>query len=82
MSRWKLLKRLSDYFDMGKKKQEKYSSDLKSLLTEIKEKEKKLNKKCVATANGEKRRMLKRKIMVLHAKRKKGLSALKKLKNR
>ncbi len=79
MSSQELLKRLSDYLDMGKKKRAKYVKELKQLLKELKEKEKKLIAKCAVTPEGEKHKMLNREVAVIHAKRKKGLKALKKL---
>lgn len=81
MSRHELLKKLSDYLDMGKKKRGKYAKELKQLLKKLKEKEKKLIEKCATIPEGEKHKMLKREVAVIHAKRKKGLKALKKINN-
>jgi hypothetical protein len=79
MSKKKLLQQLSNFLDMGNKKRSKYAKELKKLLKELKVKEKELIEKCSITPSNNKRKMLNREIVVIHAKRKKGLDALKKI---
>ena len=79
MSSNDILKKLSDYFNMGKKKRKKNASELKALLKVLKHKENKLISKCNKKLSENEHKMIKREIAVIHAKRKKGLKALKKL---
>lgn len=79
MNRQELLKKLSDYFDMGKKKRKKLTKELRILLKKLKQEEKKLIAKCNDRSSGSKQKRVKREIALLHMKRKKGLKALKKL---
>lgn len=79
MSHKNLLDELSDFFDMKKKKRKKNTAELKSLLKELKQKENNLIVKCSQNLKNNERKMVKREIAVIHAKRKKGLKALKKL---
>ncbi len=74
-----LLTKLSEYLDFSNKKKGKYTRELKTLLKQLKRKEKKLIEKCQEKST-EKRKLLKTEIAVLHAKRKKGLKILKQLK--
>ncbi|WP_198263544.1 hypothetical protein [sulfur-oxidizing endosymbiont of Gigantopelta aegis] len=77
MSSKKLLQQLRNFLDMGKNKRNKYAEELKQLLKELKAKEKSLIEKCAITSSKDKRKMFNRKIAIIHAKRKKGLAALK-----
>lgn len=79
MNRQELLKKLGDYLDLGQKKRRKNVQDLKVLLKKLKQQENKLIAKCRDLSSGNKRKMLKGEIAILHTKRKKGLKALKKL---
>jgi len=79
MSHKNLLDELSDFFDMKKKKRKKNTRELKMLLKELKQKENNLIVKCSQNLGKNERKMVKREIAVIHAKRKKGLKALKKL---
>ncbi|MCK5697169.1 MAG: hypothetical protein KAI02_03345 [Gammaproteobacteria bacterium] len=74
-----LLNNLNDYFDMNKKKRQHKTKELKALLKVFKHKEKKLIAECRRHPSGHKNKSLETKIAILHAKRKKGLKALKKL---
>lgn len=74
-----LLNKLSDYLNMGKKKRSKYEKELIILLKELKSKEKKLITKCSEESSKNLCSIMKKEIAILHAKRKKGLKALKKL---
>ncbi len=79
MSKNKLLKKLSELLDMGKKERKKRVTELQELLKALKLKEKKLIAKCQNQLPDDKKKMLEREIAVIHAKRKKGLKAIKKL---
>jgi metallophosphoesterase superfamily enzyme len=81
MNSKKLLKKLGDFFDMDKKKRQKNAKELKSLLKLLKEEEKNLIIIRQNQSSQNKNAMLGREIDVLHARRKKGLKALKKLIN-
>jgi len=81
MSKKKLLKQLRDFFDMSKKKRLKHMQELQAIIKEIKKQEKKLIAKCQESPKESHSRMIKQEIAVLHAKRKKGLKALKALKD-
>ena len=74
-----LLNMLADYLDMGKKKRQKNAKELKALLKVLKNEEKKLIAKCHTLSSESKQKKINRKVAVIHAKRKKGLKALKKL---
>ncbi len=80
MGTQELLTKLGDYLDFNNKKKGKYARELKALLKELKQKEKKLIEKCKNKSTG-KRKLLKTEIAVLHAKREKGLKILKQLKD-
>ncbi|MCU7836027.1 MAG: hypothetical protein KZQ83_12365 [gamma proteobacterium symbiont of Taylorina sp.] len=79
MSSKNLLSQLGDFFDMDKKKRRKNAKELKILLKELKQKENKLISKCNEKPGKSEYKMVKREIAIIHAKRKKGLKALKKL---
>ena len=79
MSQNKLLKKLSELLDLDKKERRKRIEELQDLVKALKLKEKKLLSKCQVQSPGSKKKMLEREIAVLHAKRKKGLKAIKKL---
>jgi len=79
MSIKELLDNLNDYFDMNKTQRQKKTKELKALLKVFKHKEKKLIAECLHQPSGHRCKAMKTKIAILHAKRKKGLKALKKL---
>ena len=79
MSNQKLLKELADFFNMSQKKRIKNEKELKALLKVLRQKEKKLIKRYNTQPGGDKRKLMKREIAILHTKRKKGLKALKNL---
>ena len=79
MSQNKLLKKLSELLGLDKKERKKRVMELHELLKALKLKEKKLIAKCAKQLPGGKKKMLEREIAVIHAKRKKGLKAIKKL---
>jgi hypothetical protein len=79
MSENKLLDRLSSYLDLGAKHRKKKADELVEVIHKIKKKEKALAAECRKVGKGKKCDMLKKRIAVLHAQRKKGLKALKKI---
>ena len=79
MSQNKLLKKLSELLGLDKKERKKRVMELQKLLKALKQKEKKLIAKCAKQLPDSKKKMLEREIAVIHAKRKKGLKAIKKL---
>ena len=80
MSENKLLNRLKNYLDLGAKSRKKKADELKEVIQKIKKKEKALVNEYRNTNKGKKQEMLEKRIAILHAQRKKGLKALKKIK--
>ncbi len=80
MSENKLLNRLKGYLDLGAKRRKKKADELEKVIQKIKKKEKALVTECRKVGKGKKRDMLSKRIAILHAQRKKGLKALKKIK--
>ncbi|OOZ35911.1 hypothetical protein [Solemya velesiana gill symbiont] len=79
MKKKKLLQKLSDYFDMGKRKQCEQKSCLKKIIRELREKEHKLSTKLQNEESEIKRKRLKKESQIIHAQRLKGLKRLKAL---
>ncbi|MBE9526197.1 MAG: hypothetical protein IME94_04400 [Proteobacteria bacterium] len=79
MSNKSLLEQLNNFFDMKKKKRKKNISKLKTLIKELKQEKMNLIVKCSQNLGKNERKMVKRKIAIIDAKRKKGLKAVKKL---
>ena len=79
MSENKLLNRLRSYLDLGAKRRKKKADELGKVIQKIKKKEKALVTECRKIGKGKKRDMLRKRIAILHAQRKKGLKALKKI---
>ena len=75
-----LLTRLQAYLDLGTKRRKKKADELEIVISKIKKKEKALLAECHNAGKGKKREMLEKRILILHAQRKKGLKALKKIK--
>jgi hypothetical protein len=75
-----LLTRLQAYLDLGTKRRRKKADELAKVISKIKKKEKALLAECGNAGKGKKREMLEKRILILHAQRKKGLKALKKIK--
>ncbi len=80
MAENKLLDRLKSYLDLGAKRRKKKADELKEVIQKIKKKEKALVNEYRNTNKGKKREMLEKRIAILHAQRKKGLKAMKKIK--
>ena len=79
MSENKLLKQLKNFLDLGAKHRKKKADELKKVIRKLRKKEKELIAESEKVGNGKKRDMLRKRIDILHAQRKKGLKALKKI---
>ena len=79
MSENKLLTRLEEYLGLGAKRRKKKMDELEKVIRKIRKKEKELVIECRKAGKGKKRTMLGKRIAVLHAQRKKGQKALKKI---
>lgn len=79
MSENKLLKQIKNYLDLGAKQRKKKADELKKVIKKLRKKEKDLIAESEKVGNGKKRDMLRKRIDILHAQRKKGLKALKKI---
>ena len=79
MSENKLLKQMKNYLDLGAKHRKKKADELKKVIKKLRKKEKDLIAGSEKVGNGKKRDMLRKRIDILHAQRKKGLKALKKI---
>ena len=79
MSENKLLKQMKNYLDLGAKHRKKKADELKKVISKLRKKEKELIAESEKVGNGKKRDMLRKRIDILHAQRKKGLKALKKI---
>ena len=82
MTETKLINRLGAYLDLGAKRRKKKADELKKIIRKIKNKEKALIAECRNTCKGKKREMIEKRILILHAQRKKGVKALKKIKQK
>ena len=79
MSENKLLKQLKNFLDLGAKHRKTKADELKKVIKKLRKKERELLAECDMVGNGKKRDMLRKRIDILHAQRKKGLKALKKI---
>ena len=70
---------MKNYLDLGAKLRKKKAEELKTVIKKLRKKEKELIAESEMVGNGKKRDMLKKRIDILHAQRKKGLKALKKI---
>jgi len=77
-----LLTRLEAYLGLSAKRRKKKADELKKVIRKIKKKEKALISECRNTCKGKKREMMEKRILILHAQRKKGVKALKKIKQK
>ena len=75
----KLLTRLEGYLNLSAKRRKKKANELKVLIGKLKKKEKALIAESHKAGKGKKRETLEKRCMILHAQRKKGLKALKKI---
>ena len=81
MTENKLLTRLEGYLDLSAKRRKKKADELKVLIGKLKKKEKALiaESRKAGKGKGKKRETLEKRCIILHAQRKKGLKALKKI---
>lgn len=79
MKRKKLLEKLSDFFDLDKRKQCERKDKLKEVLKQLRDKEHKLQHKLEHEESEIKRKRLKKEVQIIHAQRTKGLKRLKDL---
>jgi hypothetical protein len=82
MTENKLLTRLGTYLDLSAKRRKKKADELEKIIRKIKKKEKALLAEYNDTGKGKKRDMLEKRYQILHAQRKKGLKALKKIRQK
>ena len=80
MPETKLLTRLEGYLNLSAKRRKKKADELKVLIGKLKKKEKELIAESRKAGKGKKRETLEKRCIILHAQRKKGLKALKKIK--
>ena len=80
MAENKLLDRLKNYLDLSAKRRKKKADELEKVIQKIKKKERALVTECRKVGKGKKRDILRKRIAILHAQRKKGLKAIKKIK--
>lgn len=81
MGRKKLLKKLSEFFDMDVRARTKHKEDLNDLLSRLKQKEIELKEKIESEENETIKSELQQKIALVHSQRKKGVTMLKELMN-
>jgi uncharacterized protein YyaL (SSP411 family) len=81
MGRKKLLKRLSDFFDMDVRAREQRKEELSELLTRLKQKEVSLKEELEQETTESAIKKLSQKIDVVHTQRKKGVKMLLELRN-
>ena len=79
MPETKLLTRLEGYLNLSAKRRKKKADELKVLIGKLKKKEKALIAESRKAGKGKKRETLEKRCIILHAQRKKGLKALKKI---
>ncbi|MBW1946199.1 MAG: hypothetical protein JRJ51_25765 [Deltaproteobacteria bacterium] len=82
MTENKLLTRLEAYLDLGAKRRRKKADELEKVIRKIRQKEKALIAECRNACKGKKREMMEKRILILHAQRKKGVKALKKIRQK
>ena len=75
----KLVRQLEEYLDASSRERKEHREEMKSLLQKMKAKEKRLAAKALVEFDEAKLQQLKKDIDLLHAQRKKGISALQKL---
>ena len=75
----KMIKELQEFLDADLRKRNKHRDDMKELLHKIKAKERRLAAKALTEFDEEKLERLRKEINMVHAQRKKGITALKEL---
>ena len=79
MTESKLLTRLEAYLNLSAKRRKKKADELKAIIGKLKKKEKALISEYRKLGKSKKRDTLEKRCPILHAQRKKGLKALKKV---
>ena len=79
MTEKNLLTRLEGYLNLSAKRRKKKADQLKAIIGKLKKKEKALIAEYQKVGKGKKRETLEKRCIILHAQRKKGLKALKKI---
>ena len=79
MTEKNLLTRLEGYLNLNAKRRKKKADELKAIIGKLKKKEKALIAEYQKAGKGKKRESLEKRCIILHAQRKKGLKALKKI---
>ncbi len=75
----KLIRKLEDYLDADSRERKEHRDEMKTLLQKMKVKEKNLAAKALVEFDEKKLETLRKQIDMVHAQRKKGISALKEL---
>ena len=75
----KLIRKLEDYLDADSRERKEHRDEMKTLLQKMKTKEKNLAAKALVEFDENKLATLRKQIDMVHAQRKKGISALKEL---
>jgi hypothetical protein len=81
MGRKKLLKKLAEFFDSDMRERGQRDNELADLLSRLKEKETEMKDRLESMSDPEEIKDLKKKIDIVHAQRKKGISMLKDVRN-
>lgn len=79
MTKKKLLKKLQKLFDAEARKKHIRKSEIKKILKQLKEKERKLAAKLEKTEDPEKQDLLRQDLNIIYAQRKKGIKVLEEL---
>ena len=79
MTEKSLLSRLEAYLNLSAKRRKKKADELKVIIGKLKKKEKALIAEYQKAGKGKKHETLEKRCVILHAQRKKGLKALKKI---
>jgi hypothetical protein len=79
MTEKNLVNRLKAYLNLSAKRRKKKADELKAIIGKLKKKEKALIAEQRKVGKGKKRESLEKRCTILHAQRKKGLKALKKI---
>ena len=77
----KLLKIVNRFLSADKEKQYEHTKCFKDILKKLKKKENSLKDKLKKENNDKNRKQIKKELAIVHAQRKKGIEAIKKLKN-
>ena len=76
----KMIKKIGDFLDADKDKQQKQIKSIQEILKNLKKKQDSLEKKSKTEKDDKKRKRIRKDLDIIFAQRKKGINALKKLK--